>query len=222
MPTLVLLPGLYGTGELFGPLLEHVESAIVVPLPQDPEATWDTLVEHARAALPGGDYVIVGESFSGPLSIALAARRPPGCVGLVLVATFCRFPLPAGKAVIRTVAPWISGPPPRPVLRRILTGPETPESVVEHVVTSHEENGPGVMARRLELITQVDVCDELAAIEVPILYLRPTEDRLVRGHNLALIRKIRPDVQVVEVPGPHLILQTRPAECAAAIEAAFG
>ena len=39
------------------------------------------------AAARGGDFVVVGESFSGPLALLLAARSPPGLRGVVLCAT---------------------------------------------------------------------------------------------------------------------------------------
>ena len=47
-----------------------------------------------KAADEGGDFVVVGESFSGSLALMLATRRPVGLRGVVLCASFVRFPLP--------------------------------------------------------------------------------------------------------------------------------
>src|SRR5262249_61571198 len=49
----------------------------------------------ARAALPPDrPYVLLGESFSGPIAISIAAASPPQLVGLVLCGTFARNPHP--------------------------------------------------------------------------------------------------------------------------------
>ncbi len=76
--TLVLLPGLDGTGILFTPLvvaLGNGRRVIVVTYPTSEKAqTYAKLHEVAGAALPpSGPLVLLGESFSGPLAISLAA-----------------------------------------------------------------------------------------------------------------------------------------------------
>ena len=80
-PKLVLLPGLDGTGKLFAEFLEALDlgsSAQVVPYPPDIPLGYDELETLVRAALPAhGPFIILGESFSGPLAIRIAARPPP-------------------------------------------------------------------------------------------------------------------------------------------------
>jgi pimeloyl-[acyl-carrier protein] methyl ester esterase len=97
-PTLVLLPGLDGTGKLFTELLRALDcrvASIVVPYPTDVALGYDELETLVRAALPAqGSYVLLGESFSGPLAIRIAARPPPGLVGLILSVTFASNPYP--------------------------------------------------------------------------------------------------------------------------------
>ena len=58
-------------------------TAVAVSYPPDRPLGYDgllPLVEFAAAAAPG-DFVVVRESFSGPLALMLAARRPPGRAG---------------------------------------------------------------------------------------------------------------------------------------------
>ncbi|MBL8941444.1 MAG: hypothetical protein JNM69_43260, partial [Archangium sp.] len=51
-------------------------------------ATARTLDDHLAAVpLPDEPFVLVAESFSGPLAISLAARRPAALRALILIAT---------------------------------------------------------------------------------------------------------------------------------------
>ena len=98
MVALVLLPGLDGTGLLlaefaasFGPEVE----VIFVSYPDDPEAGYSELDQIAHSYLPTNQpFFLLGESFSGPIAISIAASSPPGLLGMVLCCSFARSPLP--------------------------------------------------------------------------------------------------------------------------------
>ena len=91
----VLLPGLDGTGRLFAPLLRALPGLepIVVSYPCREVLDVQGLLHVIEGALPTEPYILVAESFSGPLAVRVAARRPLGLRGLVLVASFVRSPL---------------------------------------------------------------------------------------------------------------------------------
>jgi pimeloyl-ACP methyl ester carboxylesterase len=57
----------------------------------------------------------------------------------------------------------------------------------------------------------------LPRIETPVLYLRASNDRIVSSRLSLELTSLLPNVKVAEVHGPHLLLQARPRECAAAI-----
>ncbi len=109
-PTLVLLPGLDGTGDFFQPLLESLGDGIrsrVVRYPVDGAYDYATCQKLAREELPtDGPYVLLGESFSGPIAISLAAEAPKGLVGMILCVTFATNPRPR-LAFIRPLLPHI-------------------------------------------------------------------------------------------------------------------
>ncbi|WP_222432862.1 alpha/beta fold hydrolase [Caenimonas sedimenti] len=94
--TLVLLPGMDGTGELFAPFIAAYGGATqVVRYPPTAVLNYAGLEEVARSALPRGEpFVLLGESFSGPIAISLAASRPPNLLGVILCCTFARNPRP--------------------------------------------------------------------------------------------------------------------------------
>ena len=63
----------------------------------------------------------------------------------------------------------------------------------------------------------MDVTRHLAAIELPTLILQATRDRLVPRAAARLLVERTARAQVADIEGPHLLLQARPAESAAAV-----
>lgn len=94
--SLVLLPGLDGTGRLFEWFLDALPSKlrpIVIPFPRD-AADYAALETQAARSLPQGQpFVILAESFSGPLALRIAARGPANLVAVILVASFTSRPV---------------------------------------------------------------------------------------------------------------------------------
>lgn len=97
MITLVLLPGMDGSGALFAPLVAAFRGRVrtqVIAYPSGQALGYEELAAFVRPLLPAGPYFLLGESFSGPVAIALAASAPPGLAGLILSCTFARNPSP--------------------------------------------------------------------------------------------------------------------------------
>src|SRR5690349_20385434 len=95
-PNLILRPGLNGTGVMFRPLLAQLPPEVrakVVAYPTSELLTYADLLPRVLAELPAGPFVLLGESFSGPLSLMAAATCPPGLRGVILCASFVRNPL---------------------------------------------------------------------------------------------------------------------------------
>ena len=67
------------------------------------------------------------------------------------------------------------------------------------------------------LAANVDVRALLDRIRVPTLYLRATEDRLVPRSAAASFKRFAPSARVVEIEGPHFLLQANPVETARVI-----
>src|SRR3990167_10010315 len=98
MPALVLLPGLDGTASLLSDFVEAsrgtFDSVITVSYPRDRILDYDELEAHARNFLPrDGTFFVLGESFSGPIALSIAAAPPPGLAGLILSTTFAKNPV---------------------------------------------------------------------------------------------------------------------------------
>lgn len=221
----LLLPGMDGTGRLFGPLMEELPSWLepqAVAYPGDRPRGYTELLD--SIALPDEPFAIVAESFSGPLAVALAHRHPHQVLALVLAASFVRSPVrftPRWSAAL--VLPQLfSRPPPAWVLRELLLGPKATDGEVQLLREVLASVAPEVLARRVQEMIRVDVSRELAALGQPLLYLQASRDRLVGPYNLAIIQQLHGNIQVASIDAPHLVLQKAPAAAAAAIGAFLG
>jgi pimeloyl-ACP methyl ester carboxylesterase len=116
MTTLVLLPGLDGTGELFAPFVEALTGidVRVIAYPADRAMTYAEHEAFVRDKLPRDeDYFLLAESFSGPIGISIAASTPPRLRGLILCCSFASNPLPRFSPLSKVVSmlPAVRLPP---------------------------------------------------------------------------------------------------------------
>ena len=162
----------------------------------------------------------MGESFSGPVAVRLAAERPRGLAAVVLVASFVHRPLNPMLHPLRGLvgARLFGAPMPDALVRHFLAGPDAPEALVREVQRAVATVPAEVLAHRSAEALRVDARDALASIEVPVLFLAPTRDRLIRTDAHQDVVAVRPDVEVAAIDGPHMILQRCPHACLARIE----
>jgi pimeloyl-ACP methyl ester carboxylesterase len=181
---------------------------------------YDELVALVRPRLPRGRFLLLAESFSGPVAVRLAAERPRGLVALVLAATFLHRPLnPLLHPVRGLVGARLFGVPmPAALVRHFMAGDDAPEGIVRAVQRAIAAVPAAVLAHRSAEALRVDVREALAAVAAPILFLVPTRDRLIRTDAYEDVVAVRPDADVAFIDGPHMILQRCPHACLARVE----
>jgi pimeloyl-ACP methyl ester carboxylesterase len=220
-PKLILLPGLDGTGKLFADFLKALDlgvSANVVSYPPDVPLGYDELEHLVRAALPAHDpFVLLGESFSGPLAIRIAADPPPALKGVILCVTFASNPYPR-LAWARSLAAFLPLKSlPRWLRAALMWGSSSPSKAPRQSERAMAGVDAAVIRRRIAALLSVDETAALTKISVPVLVLCATRDRVVsKAATMRLMGGIR-HAQRVDVDGPHLLLKTRPEEGAAAV-----
>ena len=218
--TVVLLPGLDGSGEQFAPLIEALGADLPTVVVRYPDVPLD-YEGHQRIAaslLPQDRrYIILGESFSGPIAIALAAQSPHGLLGCILCASFVRTP----RRVLRLALPLLGLLPPQRVPSAFSDylgmGRFATPALRQLQLDARSSVSPGALVARLKAIARVDASDQLRAVTLPTLYLRATEDRLVPRQAGAYFARLARAGRLVDLEGPHFLLQARPDEAAAEV-----
>ena len=210
-----------GTGILFEPLLGALSaaaSAQVLSYPNSGPHTYEDLLPVVRAVLPTEPFVLVAESFSGPLAIMLAAEHPTGLRGVVLCASFARSPVWWVPPMLRHAVPAFAFRflPAVAQFRALLGGYGTPH-LRRLLAKTQAAASAASLAARVRSILAVNVLSQLRACSVPILYIRGSNDNVVPISSLRQIQAVAPSVQVITVSAPHLVLQVQPEACAKAI-----
>jgi pimeloyl-ACP methyl ester carboxylesterase len=198
-------------------------------LPEEPSTVeeYGGVLEDTVRDLPR--FVLVGDSFGAVLSLAVAMRRPPGLVGLVLSGGFAANPVPAWKSVAAGLARYV----PRPLYEQGVLRfhaaqlSSRHDRVAPHAQTRRDYrelfrvNTPAASyAARVRAVIGFDVRARLGEVEVPTLLLTPEDDRLVGPAAVAELRAGLPAAREVVLPGSgHMFRFTHPEAYADAVDA---
>ncbi len=215
-PHIVLLPGLDGTGLAYRALQSHLSpfESRAIPLATR-SAGYAADLQAALQHLPeAGPYVLVAESYSGPIGISIAATHPPGLVGLVLSTSFLNCPRPhlGQLRLLLKLLPPIRIPS-APFVPLLLNSRSTPDARELLRIVLHQAS-PKALLTRLNDVAVVDVAAEARSIRVPTLYLRASVDRVVPSSAGDAIQRHIPHATIAELAGPHLLLQACPHDAA--------
>jgi pimeloyl-ACP methyl ester carboxylesterase len=209
----LLLPGLDGTGKLFEPFVAQAPlgaSCSVVSYPADRELAYPECAELVMAnSIPKEPFVIIAESYSGPVAVLVASARPSALAGVVLCNTFVFRAAWRGFSYL----PWaflFRLPLTQFSVGLHLTGFKHASRLVDSIRAANGPVLPGVRASRLRSALNVDVRNQLAGLSVPVAYLRGIHDRLVFSGCVRQVVSARPITTVARIPGPHLLLQVEP------------
>lgn len=207
----VLLPGLDGTGDLFERFVAIAPRSfrpIVVSFPC--VGTYSDLKIAIRSQLPAAEsFVVLGESFSGPLALAIAEEVGERVSHIVVCNSFVSSP---ATKVLRFV-PWnriFRLPLPRWPIRHFFIGDQSSNHLVDAVRAAIDKTPSRVLAARLRSIFSLQI-GQTASVQAPLLVLIGAHDRLIRT-NVASFDQIASNLTVCALSGPHLLLQAKPEE----------
>jgi len=219
MTALVVLPGLDGTATFHAEFVTSASPSFdaisVVSYPPDKCLDYAALEILVRGSLPQTTpFVLLGESFSGPIALSIAARPPPNLVGLALSTSFAKspVPLPPPFAALTSIAPVRSLP--LPLLSWLLLGRWATPQLKTSLHSALQAVRPDVLRFRAAVAIRANASALLNTITVPALYLRATQDRLLSRAAGDQILSAIPRCTVADIAGPHLLLQAAPKECA--------
>jgi len=218
--TIVLLPGLNGTEGLFKAFIEANTSGfdvLTISYPTHKELSYKSLTSFVLSKLDSinNSYILMGESFSGPLSIFISHQKPSGLIATILVATFVTAP----NFKVGRFLPWNIGfklIQPLYSLRLMFSKTHN-ASFIKSISTELQKVSPNVLAGRIQSIFAVDAQSQLKDCKLPMMYFRGKNDFIVPRKNLDKMLSIKPDIKVVEFDTQHFLLQSAPKEAWQAI-----
>lgn len=222
----VFLPGMDGTGMLFDPVIRlwpaNAPPPLVLSYPSDQLLSYDQLKAYVMDRLPTQEpFILIAESFGGPLAVRVAADRPPMLKGLVLCATFVRPPQAwLGRWMTRWIGPYLFKGPLLPTLGKwSMRAQGLADWQIQLLLKAITHDRPKVLAYRLKEIAQVDAVADLKNCPVPVLCLYAERDLFLTRRCHELIGKVTPNVQLIGLDTPHFLLQSKPAEALQYIQA---
>jgi len=177
--------------------------------PADRYLKYGELAGTLRGAIPVDEpFVLVAESYGAPLAVLIASMEPPNLKGIVLCAGFVTSPLRGWRrTLLWDLMPLLSHVTlPGLLARYLLVGQEAPRALVELVTGAVSWVTPKVLGLRVREVLNLDVRAELAQVNVPVLYLQPTKDKLVDPGCVAEMQAVKPG-RTVTIDSPHLVLQ---------------
>jgi len=210
------LPGLHGTEELYGFVREKFPAGTLsefINLPSSGKQDYQSLCEWLDNELAkGGKRILIAESFSGPLAIRLANKRPDEIAGIVLAATFCDTPLNPGFALL-PLRPLFMVKPPRKALRHFLIGDDASEANVAKLRAVIQSIPASALSKRVRTVLQLMEQDNPQLPDLPMLILQASNDNLIPWEAQRKLEACYPNASVHWIESPHLIFQSYPDDC---------
>lgn len=212
-----LIPGLHGTTALFEPFRAMAPQGFhcqAIPLPTGGDQGPDALAVRMAETLPKAErFVLVAESFGGPVAARLAEHFPDRVILLVLSNPLTAVPVPFPAGLAQSL-----------MHSRLL-----PSCAVAFMMAGGDRALTAALLREARSLPPETLKGRLAAASrakrnyIPehasyrMLTLLGSSDRLISPSTSRKVLAPIPNNLVVEIDAPHLLLQTRPAEAWQAI-----
>lgn len=201
------------------PFLDACQSefdAKIIPLPSDLydyEKGAEALLKVVECDSP---YLLVAESFSGPLALYIAKHQPQNLRAIVLSATFTRPPLLKELLVFlahflpQWHAGWI-----KKIASFLLCNTST-SSFATMAIHAFESLPYNTAKGRLRSIARVHAEALLSSCPVPVLILTASQDTLLWRDYEPTVYSY-PHIQCQKIKAPHMLLSHAPKEALACI-----
>lgn len=221
---LVLLPGLDGTGSLFAPLLSVLPEdliPVVITYPPDKVLYYEQLFPYIREVMPWDEpFILLAESFSGPMAIKFAAEQPENIHALVLASCFfSKIDAPSASwTSFFTKEKWFERATPDSALKQLVTGGICEPNLLRAIKEAIRTVKPEVLAHRVRLMFETDFSAALKELRAPLLCLAGKQDKLAAPQAIKDLLEAKEKSACVTVDSSHLLLQTHPKEALEAIQ----
>lgn len=216
--TLVVLPGLNGTGELFDAFFEAFPANVshsVIAYPSGGLGGFEDYRNYVVERLSAySSYVLLAESFSGPLAVHALANLREAPRALIICASFLQSPkpkllslnrlMPFGR-LLKAVSRFKRG-------HSIFLGEDVTDETIAKFSVALNSLPPKLISERLRVLGELPPIEDAGTSSIPMCYLQSKRDLLVSTSAARDFQKVFSDMEVRRVGTSHFILQTRPLE----------
>lgn len=208
--TIVFVPGLGATTEIYQPLLKYFADYEVIGAnpPEEPPETvdWPYVEQPIRQAIANrGPVILIGHSMGGAAVLRYAAEHPEQVRQVIALAPvlfpFDRAPAKIDEQKANFVAAVLSGHP-----RHFLKNFRIRKRRLSH----------GRMDRILKWAKTIDLISDLPKLQNATI-ISPNKDRVKLREHFHRVEREFPNIRTVSVSGRHNYPVLRPRKFAAAI-----
>ncbi len=201
---------MHGTADLFGPVVRCLPADAnvkVISYPEQTHFSYPQLEQLVVDNLPVGvPYVLIAESFSGPIALRLASRPSSDMQAVVLVSSFAFRPLGwVGRVIARMPLELaLKIPPSDWIFRILLTGPKASKELLlatRKVLTKVSRN---VLAARLREALTSDYCRNRISPAVRVIAICSRNDHLLGSRASGSVLNVCSTAEVANVSAPHM------------------
>ena len=224
---LILLPAFDGTGLMFKSFLQELGNAfnaIVIPYPETGSQDYATLSDYVRSKIPEHeDYIVLGESFAGPIVYDIANKDEKFCKGAVFVATYLTDPSPKVlKKLTSLPASVISFLISRPtVISKLTLSKAADFEVAKAIAKNFSTVNADIIKQRLKTINSLGDVPPASQLSMPCLNLSATKDKLVMKDKIQEFQNLCSSLDLESSSGGHFILQENPGDSAKIVKEKF-
>ena len=211
---ILLLPGMDGTGLLFKPLLPLLRNPyIVFTFPTGSEHNYDSIYEHVKQHIPNEEFIVVAESFSGPLAARLIAENLDNLKGVVFVATFLSKPSPFLLKIAKNLPlKWALKLPFLSIfIRHFLLSNQFSIGLFNQALSQVSEEDLNARLRNMDNLSE-NVSVEKS--NLPVLYLSADNDWLISKRHINDFSARYTNLVIHTLKGTHFLSQSNPQVCA--------
>lgn len=216
---LILLPGMDGTGELFEDFLSDLGKIehLIISLPPSGNQDYDSLLAHVKTRLPNQDFLLLAESFSGPIAAKLAFETIDNLKGVIFVGSF----LSAPNKFVLSLASFLpikalsKFPFSKFALRKLMLGSDASASLLIKFQNTVASVPSKILKARFRAMKNLVLPSSTS--KIPVFYLSGSEDRLVHLSKISEFRQCFPALEHRQIEGPHFLLQASPSACSGVV-----
>ncbi|MGH1429389.1 MAG: serine aminopeptidase domain-containing protein [Arenicella sp.] len=213
---IVLLPGLDGTGNLFSSLINELpdHDCEVIPLPTTCSQDYPSITTAITEKLPTEDFILIAESFSGPIGATLVKKDIHNLKGIIFVATFLSTPQKLLVDIARhlPLKHLSRFPFSKYWIKLLFLGAHANNDLLNSFLRTIQSLPSKVIKDRLRAISFLSINKQESSF--PCRYIQAKNDKLISPKKAIEFHSYFHNIVTKTIDGPHFILQAKPKESA--------